>query len=120
MAAKPGGPSEAARLEEPLQKHRREDAKQHRDHERQPTGHGPLPLTLTLLRIAFRAFAFVPLHTLLVRRAGPKHKIGYRTENGRGEQVPQPDYPSSLLVHATARSLAAEHCIGSVRSLGVR
>jgi hypothetical protein len=74
MAAKPRAPSEAARLEEPLQKHRREDAKQHRDHKRQPTGHRPLPLTLALPQIAFRAFAFMPLHTLLMKCTGPKHK----------------------------------------------
>jgi hypothetical protein len=123
MAAKPRAPSGAewGHLEkEPLQEHRREDAEQHRDHERQPTGHRPLPLTLTLLQIAFRAFAFMPLHTLLVRRAGPKHKMAYRAENGQGEYMTQSDCPSSRLVHATARSLAAERSLGCVRSFGVR
>ena len=117
MAVRSRAPSEAVRLEDPLQEHRREDTKQHRDHERQPTGHGPLPLTLTLLGIGFRAFALMPLHTLLVRRTGPKHKTAYRTENSRGEQVPQPDGPSSPLVQATARSLATGR---SVRFFGVR
>src|SRR3954468_20664197 len=64
----------AARLEEPLQEHRREDAKQHGDHERQPAGHGPLPLTLTLLWIGFRAFALMPLHTPMVSRSSVRDK----------------------------------------------
>src|SRR3954462_6233743 len=64
----------AARLEEPLQEHRREDAKQHGDHERQPMGHGPLPLTLTLLWIGFRAFALMPLHTPMVSRSSVRDK----------------------------------------------